>query len=335
MIHTMVCQQNGQTSKQVNLAEIGALVTERRNILWLDLEKPTPDERRILTDQFHFHPLAVEDATNKNQRPKIDNYGDVYFLVFYDVDYGQDGHRIDEHELHVFLGRNYLVTVHDEPIAEIAEVAGRFHRDLSQIDRGVGVLLYALLDTIVDHYFSVADRVGEHVADMETSVFNDPSQESLEEIFKLRRELLDLRRAVAPERDVASALARRDLPVVGEATALYFQDLHDHVIRVTDQIDSYRELLSGVLEVYLTMGASRQSEASNDLNKTVRTLTSWSIILMSVTLIAGIYGMNFDPGASPWNMPELNATFGYPGALLAMLLVGSTLATIFKRRGWL
>ncbi len=335
MIHTMVCQQDGQVQENVDLAEIGALLAGHGNIIWLDLEQPTPEELRLLTDGFHFHPLAVEDATNKNQRPKIDSYNDSYFLVFYDVDFTDEGHLIDEHELHAFLGRNFLVTIHDEPIAEITEVADRYHRDLSQIERGVGVLLYALLDTIVDHYFAVADRVGERVADLETNIFNEPNRESLQDIFKLRRELLDLRRAVAPERDVVSALARRDLPVVGEAAAPYFQDVYDHVIRVTDQIDSYRELLSGALDAHLTMGASRQAEASNDLNKTVRALTSWSIILMSVTLIAGIYGMNFNPDASAWNMPELNAYLGYPGALLAMLLIAAVLAIFFRHRKWL
>jgi len=335
MIHTMVCKQNGHVREEVDRAEIGQLLAEKEDIIWLDLEQPTADERRLLTEEFDFHPLAVEDATNKNQRPKIDSYGDSYFLVFYDVDFSENDQRIGEHELHVFLGPNYLLTIHDEPITEINEVAERYHRDLSQIERGVGVLLYALLDTIVDHYFAVADRVGERVADLESSIFSEPNRASLEDIFRLRKELLDLRRAVAPERDVVSALARRDLPVVGEAAAPYFQDVYDHVIRVTDQIDSYRELLSGVLEAYLTMGAGRQAEASNELNKTVRALTSWSIILMSVTLIAGIYGMNFNPDASAWNMPELNATFGYPGALLAMLLVAAVLAALFRREKWL
>ncbi len=335
MIQTMLCTQDGRVRETVDHSEVPSLLADDRNILWLDLTKPTADELHQIASEFGFHPLAVEDATHQHQRPKIDSYGDSYFLVLYDIDYTEDEHLIDEHELDAFLGKNYLVTVHDEPIEEITEVAARYHRDLSQIDRGVGILLYALLDTIVDHYFTVADKVGERVADLETGIFSDSSHECLEAIFRLRKELIDLRRAVAPGRDVASALARRDLPVVGEATAPYFQDVYDHVIRVTDQIDAYRELLSGVLEAYLTMGSSRQAEASNDLNRTVRRLTAFSIILMTVTLIAGIYGMNFNPEASPWNMPELNASFGYPGALLLMVLVGALLAAVFRRKRWL
>lgn len=335
MIRTIICREEGHVGELVDLSELPALLADEGNVLWLDLERPTPDELALVAAELRLHPLAVEDAAHRRQRPKIDSYGDSSFLVFYDIGYAEEGHRIEERELAVFLGPNYLATVHDEPIVQIAEVAERYDRDADLMERGVGVLLYALLDTIVDRYSGVADRIGERIGELEAVILAEPDRERLEEIFALRKELAGLRRAVAPERDVAAALARRDLPVMGEATAPYFRDLYDHVIRATDQIDAYRELLGGVLDAYLALGSSRQAEASNDLNQTVRTLTSCSIILMSVTLIAGVYGMNFDPDASRWNMPELNAELGYPGALLAMALVGAALAAVFKRKGWL
>lgn len=335
MFQTMLCTLDGHIKNNVSHAEIRPLIADDQNVLWLDMEKPAPEDLRELGAEFGFHPLALEDATRRRQRPKIDRYGDSYFIVFYDIDYIEETDQIEERELDVFLGRNYMVTVHDRPIEEIAQVAERYHHNLGQIEQGVGVLLYSLLDTIVDHYFSVVDRVGEQVEEMETQVFSNADQDCLQGIFALRKELVDLRRAISPERDVVSSLARRDLPVIGEATGVYFQDVYDHVIRVTDTIDSYRELLTGVLDAYLTMSSNRQTEASNSLNQTVRTLTSFSIILMTVTLIAGIYGMNFNPDASRWNMPELNSRYGYPATLLAMLLIGVGLVAFFKRKGWL
>jgi magnesium transporter len=240
--------------------------------------------------------------------------------------------RVEEHELDVFLGKNYLITVHSAPITEIDEVATRLGRNLTVIERGVGVLLYSLLDTIVDHYFPTVERLGGEIEDLERRIVTtrDPrGRERLqEEIFALRRQLLDLRQLLVPERDVLTALVRRDLPIVSKKATAYFQDVHDHLLRAADAVDVYRDLVSGALESY-------HATNSNGLNQTMRILTATSIILMSVTLIAGIYGMNFNPDASPFNMPELNARYGYVGTLLAMVAVAGVLAWFFRRKGYL
>jgi magnesium transporter len=263
-----------------------------------------------------------------HQRPKIDQYGDHYFLVFYDIDYAEAGHRVDEHELDLFLGKNYLVTVHTDPIEEIEEVAERFRRNTDAIERGVGVLLYTLLDTIVDHYFPVVERIGERIEELELLVEEHPGQAGTRDIFALKKELMHLRRAISPGRDVLAVLSRRELPLVSEAAGVYFRDVYDHTIRVTDTIDVHRDLLSGVLDSY-------HATSAHSLNKVVQVLASYSIILMSVTLVAGIYGMNFNPDISPLNMPELNARFGYVTTLAAMLALGLVLYGYFRRRGWL
>lgn len=328
MITTMLCTENRQVKSGVAHEDIGRILADERNILWLDLDTPTHDELQLIASEFGFHPLAVEDAARPHQRPKIDVYSNFYFLVFYDIDYIEDGDRIDERELDIFLGKNFLITVHYGSIEEISEVAGRFHRNLERMDHGVGVLLYSLLDTIVDHYFPVVERIGARIEELELAVFEDGHRRNTRDIFTLKKELLNLRRAISPERDVVAVLSRRELPIISEPVGLYFQDVYDHTIRVTDTIDVYRDLLSSVLDSYHAMNA-------NSLNEVMRVLASYSIILMSVTLIAGIYGMNFDPDVSPFNMPELESRYGYVVTLLVMLGIGLGLYYVFKRKGWL
>jgi magnesium transporter len=332
MIRTMICSEHRRMRKELSRDEIGLVLSADENLLWLDVENPSPEEVALLAAEFNLHELSVEDVTRQGQRPKIDVYDDYYFLVCYDIDYNEANDQIDEHELHVFIGRNYLLTIHQEPIEEIAEVASRFRRNTAAIEGGIGVLLYSLLDTIVDHYFPTIDRIGDRIEELETGVFiadNGTPQQAMQSILVLKRELITMRRVIAPQRDAMAVLARRELPFVSEAVGVYFQDLYEHVLRVTDALDLYRELLNGVLDSYLSINSNALATAANNLNSVMKTLTSYSIILMSVTLIAGIYGMNFE------HMPELHWLLGYPAALLAMVAIFFTLRHYFKRRGWL
>jgi magnesium transporter len=211
VIRTLLCNEEYCTRRQLDRAEIATVLAHDRNLLWLDLDRPTPEEWHLLSEEFAFHPLAVEDATKGHQRAKIDRYDTFYFLVVHDIDYDPDTNRIDEHELDIFLGRNFLVTVHYEPIAEIADVAGRLGQNLALIEHGVGVLLYSLLDTIVDHYFPVVDHIRDRIHQLERRVFTtrQPRQrEGLhEDIFALRTELLQLRQVIGPQRDVLAVIA--------------------------------------------------------------------------------------------------------------------------------
>jgi magnesium transporter len=332
MIRTMICSENRRLRKQLSRDEIGLVLSDNENLLWLDVEAPTAEEVALLAEEFSLHELSVEDVMRQHQRPKIDVYDDYYFLVCYDIDFDETTGQIDEHELHAFIGKNYLLTIHHEPIEEITQVASRFRRNTTAIERGIGVLLYSLLDTIVDHYFPVIDRIGERIEELETGVFvetNGGPQQAMQDILSLKRELITMRRVIAPQRDAMAVLARRELPFVSEAVGVYFQDLYEHVLRVTDALDLYRELLGGVLDSYLTINSNNLATAANNLNAVMKTLTSYSIILMSMTLVAGIYGMNFDV------MPELTWPIGYPLALLAMVAIFVTLRIYFKRRSWL
>ena len=332
MIRTMLCTEAYRAERRLDHAEVGVVLADEHDLLWLDLEAPTAEELRRVGEEFAFHELALEDAARPHQRPKLDRYDGFYFLTFYDFDYDEADGRLDEHELNVFLGKNYLVTVHEGPIEEIDEVAARLGRNLAAIEHGVGTLLYSLLDTIVDHYFPVVERLGADIEDLERRIITtrDPRgcERLQEDIVAVRRRLLDLRRVLVPERDVLTALVRRDLPIVSEKAVAYFQDVQDHVLRAAEAVDVYRDLVSEALESY-------DAANSNRLNQTMRILTATSIILMSVTFIAGVYGMNFNPDVSPFNMPELNARYGYVGSLLAMVAVAGLLAWFFRRKGYL
>ena len=186
----------------------------------------------------------------------------------------------------------------------------------------IGILLYSLLDTIVDNYFPVMDSIVDRSEALEEQIFERYSQSAIEGIFTLKKDLLALRKVLAPERDVLNVLIRRDLPIFETHTLVYFQDVYDHVVRLTDSIDTYRDLLSSALDSFLSM-------QSNRLNITVQTLTAFSIILMSVAGVAGWYGMNFR------NMPELDAAWGYPGVAVLVVVIVALEVVFFKRKGWL
>jgi magnesium transporter len=327
-----VCTEAYRAALQLDPADVKLVVPDEGGLLWLDLEAPSAEELEIVTREFEFHPLAVEDAAQEHQRAKIDHYDTFYFLVLFGITFEQHTRQIQEKELDIFLGRNYLVTVHHWPIEHIDAVASRLHADMRTLSRGVGSLLYSLADTIVDSYLPVAEEIRGSIQQLERRVFASQHprarQDLHEDIFALRAELLELRTVIGPERDVLAVLSRRGLRVIDKKTALYFQDVADHLQRVIETVDVYHEMLAGVLDSY-------NAQAANALNQVMRVLTSYSIILMSVTLIAAVYGMNFNTSVSPFNMPELNLYFGYPLSLLVMALLGLTLAYFFRRRGWL
>ncbi|GBD08248.1 Cobalt/magnesium transport protein CorA [Candidatus Thermoflexus japonica] len=289
--------------------------------LWLDLCPPEEADRQLLQEALGFHPLALEDAFRARERPKLDVYSDHYFMVFYTVDYDPDnGLRLQP--VHLFMGPRYLVTVRPQRTPEVEAAMARWGGPEFPRPIAPGGLVYDLLDAILDRYFPILDRIAEEVEAIEERLFAGSDGRLIEAVFRMRKALLELRRAVAPEREVINLLLRRELPIFQPEDMAYFQDLYDRLVRLTESIDLYRDMLSGALESYLSI-------QSNRLNEIVKVLTIASIILMADALIAGIYGMNFR------YMPELEWPWGYPMALLMMVGVSAGLALFFRRRGWL
>lgn len=307
-----------------NLDKVSDLLEDKNCLIWIDMNKPTPDELNKIGEEFAFHPLALEDASGQHQRPKVDIYDNFYFVVFYSLEYEKEDNRFQATEVDMFMGENFLVTVHYNEVPALKEAKKRWQNNSTEITRDIGVLLYSLLDTLVDECFPVLDTIIDEVEELEDMIFQETKgrrQNYTKTILAIKRNLINLRRVVAPERDLLNVLTRHDSPIFSDKTNIYFQDVYDHLVRVTDTVDSYRDLLSGALDANLAV-------ISNDLNIVMRTLTAFSVILMSDALIAGIYGMNFN------NMPELSWQYGYPYCIILMAVVSGLIWLFFKRKRW-
>lgn len=323
MIRLELLRHDHSEIENVKAEDLSTVISQPDSLVWIDLVDPTDADYKLLAQEFDFHPLALEDAQKEGQRPKLDQYPTFIFIIFYAVQVTNDVRAFSTQELALFVGANYLVTVHRQPVPALEEVASRWRQNASNLQgKGVAILLYSVLDTIVDGYFPILDEVAERIDAMEEAIFNRAGKGALQTLFQHRKNLLALRRVIAPERDLTGILVRRDLELLGPATAVYFQDVYDHVLRVTDALDTYRDLLAGALDAYLSV-------VSNNLNQVMRTLTAWSIILMSVTLIASVYGMNV--ALWPTNGSILAGIF----SLTLMGAIGAALFVLFKGIDWI
>jgi magnesium transporter len=319
-MHTLHICHTGTFHDVADLSKISDYLADPEAMIWLDLESPDDGEVGLLRDEFRFHDLAIEDAVRDHERPKVDSYDGYYLLIFYAARYGERD-QIVLQSLNLFVGSNYLVSIRHGPIIEVDQTMERWHAPNAPIGENTTRLLHALLDAIVDDYFTLMDRIVDRVEELEDTIFGKFRQESIQDIFRLKKDLLLLRRAVAPERDVLNVLLRQEMAIFRGPEIAYIQDVYDHLVRVTDSIDTYRDLLSSALDSYLSL-------QSNQLNQLVKALTLASIILMACALVSGIYGMNFE------FMPELHWLYGYPFALGLMLTIGVGLSLFFKSRKW-
>jgi magnesium transporter len=302
-------------------ARISEILHEPGAMIWLDVESPDDATIAMLKEEFGFHELALEDSVQPHERPKIEQYEGYFFLVVYGVALTDEGLR--EHEMAIFVGPNYLVTVRKEPVFDLRDVVKRWeaHRELTK--EGGGYLLYILLDEAVDGYFDALDMYEDRIEGIEELVFGEKATTRAQQgIFGLKRELLQFRRIVSPLRDVLDVLQRRTVEVVTETLEPYYRDVYDHTLRSIDFLDNLRDILSSALDAHLAV-------VSNRLNEIMKSLTSWAAIILIPTLIAGVYGMNFT------HMPELHWRYGYVYALALMAGSMLLLYRMFKKRGWL
>lgn len=327
MIKSLYCNTHEHFFTQLtDLDRIAEQINDPKHIFWLDLQQPTDQELATIAATFQLHPLAVEDASHEHQRPKVEEYEHFFFLVFHTVHLDASRQKLDTCELDMFIGQNYLITVHREPIPELEEAEQRWKRNSSQLDRGIGILLYSLLDTIVDEYFPAVDALVDQAEELEDRIFIEKGttreRQLTLDLLALKKQFLTFRRIVTPERDVLNVLTNRDSSFFTEHITVYFRDVYDHITRLADTLDLYRDQLNTIMDANLSI-------VSNELNKVMRTLTAVSIILMLDALVVGIYGMNFV------NMPELKWQYGYFAVLAFMAVVSAMLVLYFKRLKWL
>ncbi len=285
-----------------------------------------PQETEALAEEAQGPDVAAPDASAApllRGETGLPGQGSYYFVVFYAAAYRPQNDAIETQAINLFIGANYLVTVHYGPMRHVQETLARWQAPNSPLGHRVSALVHALLDAIVDDYFPLTDQLADRIEELELedTIFVHFDQKSIETIFGLKRDLLNLRRVVAPERDVLNVLLRRELPIFRSKDTAYLQDVYDHIVRVTDNIDTYRDLLSSALDSFLSI-------QSNNLNQIMKLLTMGSILLMSGALVAGIYGMNFR------YMPELNQPWGYPFALGLMVVISVILVFFFRSRRW-
>jgi magnesium transporter len=287
--------------------------------LWFHFDAPTEDELRFLKENFKIHHLTLEDIVNQNQRPKIEPFEEYVYLAVHPLQRKKKW-QIEPSELDILLSRGWIVSVHYGPLPGLIEDSQLHEKIPLALGRGTDFFLYTLVDLVVDSYFPILDDIEDEIDSLEERLLMRTSRVDMNALLALKRSLVHIRRAVTPQREVLNQLTRHDFPFVRPENLVYFRDVYDHLIRITEELDSLRDILSSVLEIHL-------ASTSNQLNITMKRLTAWGTIFVIITAIAGIYGMNFK------FMPELEWRYGYFAVLALMALMSLVLYFYFKKRG--
>lgn len=291
--------------------------------VWVDISAQTPDAARMLTDVFHFHELAVEDALMEIHHPKVEAYGDYLYVILHGIDFKALEHRFQTQDVDFFLGSQYLVTVHEGTSRSVQKVAEICNRNERVLGEGPAALLHRIVDTMVDHYRPEVDKLSDRLDAIEKEVFERPNQQVARRILDFKRDVSSLRRVVLPQRDVVGRLARREFPLISEPLSYRFRDVHDHLVRLADEAMFFQDRITSLLDAYL-------SNVSNQLNSVMKVLTVIATIFMPLSVLTGMYGMNVDLPHMPGGE---QVQFWW--VIVIMLGVSGTMLWLFRRKGWL
>jgi magnesium transporter len=308
----------------VPVERLPELLQDQSAVIWVDMDSPTEADERVLLDVFNFHPLTVEDCRENRHYPKVEEFpGYIYFIV-HGVTSDTSPDRFNTIELDGFLGSNYVITYHHAPFRSIHNVRQLLRTSPIACQRGPAFLLHQILDQVVDYYSPVLDDFDDRIDQLEDEIFTlkQPNNLILSQIMDLKRSVLRLRRISTKQMDILLRMSRGEFELIPDEMRPFYRDVYDHLVRVVDLSESYRDLISGSLEAYLSV-------VSNRMNEIMKVLTIFSAIMLPLTFIAGVYGMNFD------NMPELHSRYGYFGTLAVMGVVAVGMLIFFWRRGWL
>ena len=291
--------------------------------LWIDVAEPDQESiEPLLEGRFGFHELAAEDTLSPETLPKYDPYPNYDFFVFRAVDVDLGEHAAQSYKLAAFLGSNFLVTVHKELHNRMNEIWERLPGDRRLLSAGPDFLLHAIVDAMVDEHFPLLEKIDDRVDEVQDAIFTDPRPGQLDELLHLKRDVNLLRRHSLPQRDLLNQISRGDAQFIRREHLIYFRDVYDHMFRITETIDVQRDAMAGAMEAYLSV-------ISNRTNEIMRVLTVFSAIMLPLSLIAGIYGMNFE------HMPELHWLGGYWYALGLMAIIAVAMLIFFRRKGWI
>ena len=326
IVDSAVYKDGKRIAEPASFAELAGAARKGDGVAWLGLHEATEDELTSIAREFGLHELAVEDAVHAHQRPKLEWYGEVMFLVLRPARYVDESETVEFGEIHVFVGPNFVITIRHGEASELGRLRHSLESRPDLLSRGPMAIVHAVVDRVVDDYVPVVEGVENDVDEIESEVFGGARNVS-RRTYELIREVIEFRRAVHPLADILVNLMRnRDL---GDEEKRYLRDVHDHTLRIQEQVDSFHELLRSILSVNLTLETKALSEAGNKQNEEVKKISAWAAILFAPTIVGTVYGMNFD------HMPELHWRYGYAMALGMMLTVSVGLYLLFRRRGWI
>jgi len=316
---TRVTTITAKGCQSARLADLPKLLAARKGYVWVDMLGPTADDIRLMEEVFEFHPLTIEDTTNHKQHPKLEHFPDYLFAILNTIELADN--ELRHEEVDIFVGKNYIVTVHPEDEPAIDEAYERIDREAAAIEMSPGLLLYTLMDTVIDRYFPVLDSLSETIETLEDSILENPRKEHLTRLFEARRNLINLWRVVWPQRDMVSALTHRGARFTNQADLEpYLRDLFDHLMWITEMVNTFRDTTTSIMDLYM-------SAVSNRLNRVVNRLTVFTIIIGVLAVITGFYGMNFE---RTW--PPFGAEWGvwFVVGVIATIITGLIVA---MRRG--
>jgi magnesium transporter len=312
---------HGRRITDVELSDVHEVLKDNNQFVWIGLHEPSEKVLGQVQLEFGLHDLAIEDAHNAHQRPKIEMYGDSIFVVLRTAQVNRQ--HIEFGETHFFVGTNYIVSVRHGSSVSYADVRSRCESSPQMLSKGPGFALYSVMDFIVDQYYPVVHEMEMELESIEDKIFKEkPSRETTEQIYQLKRELLEVKRAVSPLVDVCNKLMRFDIKYISEETRTYFRDVYDHVVRINEMVENTRELLNTALEANFSLISISQNDVSKKFG-------GWAAIIAVPTLVTGFYGMNFKV------VPETDWPFGFYAILLLTIGICLLLYYFFRRSGWL
>jgi len=321
MINSFVFDNNGHLVTDVTFDELKKVLKSRDKIVWIDLEQATVEDNAILTDVFNFHPLAIEDCVNITHYPKVDIYDDYLFMIMHAFDFASREKEIATLELNIFFGKNFVVTYHARPIKSVIQTKERCLKNPEDLlGKGTDILVYSLLDSLVDNFIPFLNTLDHRIDELEEEIFEN-SNEVLSEIITIRNDIINIRKIIRPQRNTVHQLTRGSVPFIHKDNLIYFRDIYDQLFRISEQSDGFRDMVSGVLDTYLSF-------TSNKMNQIMKTLTIMMTIMLPLTLITGVYGMNFK------YMPELDSPYGYFIIIGFMFVIAVTLFFYMKQKKW-
>ena len=311
--------------KEVETIEECFVFKDQPTVTWIDVDRIDHVETiEKLGGCYGLHPLVLEDILNTDQRPKMEEYDPYSFIVLKMLYYRDQSGQVDAEQVSLILGKNFVLSFQEGKEGDVfGPLRDRIRNGKGRIRKmGADYLAYAMIDAIVDHYFTILEKLGERIESLEEALVTQPTTGTLKEIHSLKREMIFLRKAVWPLREVISSLTRGESPLIQESTRVYLRDDYDHTIQVIDTIETFRDMVSGMLDIYL-------SSVSNRLNAVMKVLTIIATVFMPLTFLAGVYGMNFK------HMPELEWSWSYPALWLVMIAIGVVMLVYFRKKKWL